>query len=135
MQQHPDDITMEWAVRKRKGKVFFDHNQNSRGKTLASAYSPRPSPEASVSVPLSWEELDKVYPTDFTILNVPERLAKAGDPWKGILTTKQDLGRLLRQVPEVADEAGRRPARRQASVADGRRRILCREGGRDARIR
>jgi bifunctional non-homologous end joining protein LigD len=91
---------MEWSVRKRKGKVFFDHNQNSRGKTLASAYSPRPSPEASVSVPLLWEELDEVYPTGFTILNVPDRLAKVGDPWKGVLEAKHDLGGLLAEKLE-----------------------------------
>lgn len=108
MRQHPQDITMEWSVRKRKGKVFFDHNQNSRGKTLASAYSPRPSPEASVSMPLTWEELDRVYPTDFTILNVPERLAKTGDPWKEILEAKQDLGRLLAEGPEPVASLKRR---------------------------
>jgi len=108
MRQHPQDITMEWSVRKRKGKVFFDHNQNSRGKTLASAYSPRPSPEASVSMPLSWEELDSVYPTDFTILNVPDRLARTGDPWKGILEAKQDLGRLLAEEPEAVSSSKRR---------------------------
>ncbi len=102
MQQHPNDITMEWSVSKRKGKVFFDHNQNSRGKTLASAYSPRPSPEASVSVPLLWEELSHVYPTDFTILNVPDRLASMGDPWQGILSAKHDLGSLLSKGPEAA---------------------------------
>jgi bifunctional non-homologous end joining protein LigD len=101
MQQHPDDITMEWSVSKRRGKVFFDHNQNSRGKTLASAYSPRPSPEASVSVPLFWEELPHVYPTDFTILNVPDRLAATGDPWQGILSAKHDLGSLLSKGPEA----------------------------------
>ena len=100
MRQHPQDITMEWSVSKRKGKVFFDHNQNSRGKTLASAYSPRPSPEASVSVPLLWEELDRVYPTDFTILNVPDRLAKVCDPWKGVLEAKRDLSGLLAEKLE-----------------------------------
>jgi bifunctional non-homologous end joining protein LigD len=114
MQEYSDDITMEWAVRKRKGKIFFDHNQNSRGKTLASAYSPRPSPEASVSMPLSWEELDKVYPTDFTILNVPERLAKKRDPWKGILDAKHDLGSLLKEAFDI-EAATEKPARRRAS--------------------
>ena len=108
MREHPQDITMEWSVGKRKGKVFFDHNQNSRGKTLASAYSPRPSPEASVSVPLSWEELDSVYPTDFTILNAPDRLAETGDPWKGILEAKHDLGRLLAEEPEAVSSSRKR---------------------------
>jgi len=72
---------MEWTVDKRTGKVFFDHNQNSRGKTLASVYSPRPSPEAAVSVPVQWGELREIYPTDFTILTTPDRIAQAGDLW------------------------------------------------------
>jgi bifunctional non-homologous end joining protein LigD len=102
VEQHPQDITMDWSVRKREGKVFFDHNQNSRGKTLASAYSPRPSPEASVSMPLLWEDLEHAYPTDFTILNAPDRLARSGDPWRGILTAKHDLRDLLSEGPQAA---------------------------------
>ena len=89
--QHPKDTTIDWAVEKRTGKIFLDYNQNVRGKTLVSLYSPRPSPEATVSVPLRWEELDKAYPTDFTILTVPDRLAEIGDLWAGILDAKIDL--------------------------------------------
>lgn len=95
LQQHPEQITMEWAVEKRTGKVFLDYNQNVRGKTLAAIYSPRPTPEAAVSMPLRWDELDKVYPTDFTIVNVPARLAETGDLWAGILAAKHDLKALL----------------------------------------
>jgi bifunctional non-homologous end joining protein LigD len=95
MQQHPKDITMEWITEKRTGKVFFDHNQNSRGKTLASLYSPRPSPQAAVSMPVRWEEIKDVYPADFTILNAYERVAKVGDLWEGILEAKHDLAALL----------------------------------------
>ena len=95
LQLHPTEITVDWAVEKRKGKVFLDHNQNVRGKTLASIYSPRPNPEASVSVPLRWNELDKVYPTDFTILTAPDRLAKIGDLWVNILEAKIDMANLL----------------------------------------
>lgn len=95
MQQHPDDITMEWATSKRTGKVFFDHNQNTRGKTLAAQYSLRPTRGATVSAPVSWQELERVYPTDFDIDTVPERLAKAGDLWSGILDAKQDLRALI----------------------------------------
>ena len=92
---HPRDITMEWSVEKRTGKVFYDHNQNVRGKTLASLYSPRPSPEAGVSMPVRWEELGSVYPTDFTILTSPDRLEDTGDLWAGILTEKHDFESLL----------------------------------------
>jgi bifunctional non-homologous end joining protein LigD len=95
LRQHPREITMEWTVTKRTGKVFFDHNQNARGKTLASVYSPRPLPEATVSMPLRWDELDDVYPTDFTILTVPDHLRQRGDLWAGILDAKHDLQGLL----------------------------------------
>jgi bifunctional non-homologous end joining protein LigD len=93
--QHPRDVTMDWTVEKRKGKVFFDHNQNVRGKTLASVYSPRPLPEAAVSMPLRWDELTDVYPADFTLLTAPDLLAARGDLWAGILDAKHDLQRLL----------------------------------------
>ncbi len=97
-QRHPVDITMDWAVEKRSGKVFIDYSQNVRGKTLACAYSPRPAPEAPVSTPLRWNELGAVYPTDFTILNLPARLARTGDLWAGVLTEKRDLRTLLDKV-------------------------------------
>lgn len=96
MRQHPGVITDEWAVAKRTGKVFFDANQNVRGKTLAAAYSPRPAPEATVSTPLTWDEVGRTYPTDFTMWNVPDRLARTGDPWTHILDARGDLRKLLR---------------------------------------
>ena len=86
---------MEWAVEKRAGKVFLDHNQNVRGKTLACAYSPRPTARATVSMPLSWGEVGSEYPTDFTIANAAERLTKTGDLWADILENKEDLKALL----------------------------------------
>ena len=93
--RRPKDVTLEWAVEKRAGKVFFDYNQNVRGKSLAAAYSPRRHPQATVSMPLSWDELDDVYPTDFTILTAPEVTARRGDPWTDILEAKTDLDALL----------------------------------------
>ena len=95
MQAHPKDVTMEWSVPKRAGKVFYDHNQNVRGKTLASLYSPRPSPEGAVSMPIRWDELKDTYPTDFTILTAMDRLEKTGDLWRDILDHKHDLAALL----------------------------------------
>jgi len=92
---YPDDITLEWTVSKRTGKVFLDQNQNTRGKTLASIYSPRPLPEATVSTPITWDELRRVYPTDFTIFTAPDRLAAVGDLWADILAAKHDLEGLL----------------------------------------
>jgi bifunctional non-homologous end joining protein LigD len=95
VQQHPDDLTMEWQTVKRTGMIFFDHNQNTRGKTLAAEYSLRPSLQAAVSAPVTWEELARVYPTDFDIDTEPERLAKVGDLWSDILASKQDLRALI----------------------------------------
>ncbi|MFN8584539.1 MAG: non-homologous end-joining DNA ligase [Dehalococcoidia bacterium] len=92
---HPSAVTMEWAVPKREGKVFLDVNQNARFKNLAAAYSPRAKPGAPVSMPLRWDELEAVYPTDFTILTAPDRLRRVGDLWANILEAKHDLSALL----------------------------------------
>jgi len=98
----PGKITMEWDTSKRKGKVFFDYNQNAKGKTVASIFSLRPTVSATVSMPLEWSKLDKVLPTDFTIMNVPEVLRASADPWKDILEKKQDLNQLLENATEIA---------------------------------
>jgi bifunctional non-homologous end joining protein LigD len=97
VQQYPNDLTREWSTVKRTGKVFFDYNQNTRGKTLAAEYSLRPSPEAAVSAPVTWDELGRVYPTDFDIDTEPERLARTGDLWANILASKQDLRALIEE--------------------------------------
>jgi bifunctional non-homologous end joining protein LigD len=91
MREHPKDITMEWAVEKRTGKIFIDHNMNVRGKTLNVAYSPRGVLGAPVSMPLSWEELEAAEPQDFRIDNVIPRLEKNGDRWHDVLESKQSL--------------------------------------------
>ncbi len=95
LQIHPNDLTMEWATEKRAGKIFFDHNQNARNKTLAAQYSLRPSPNAGASAPITWEELKTTYPTDLDIDTVPARLARIGDLWADILASKQDLRALI----------------------------------------
>jgi bifunctional non-homologous end joining protein LigD len=95
LRQHPKDITLEWSIPKRTGKIFMDYNMNVRGKTLNVAYSPRGAPGAPVSMPLTWEELARAHPLDFRITNVPERLAQAGDRWRDALTRKLDLEQAL----------------------------------------
>ena len=100
LRQRPRDLTMEWSVSKRAGKIFLDHNMNVMGKNMASIYSLRPLPGAPVSVPLRWDELPDVYPSDFNIDTVQQRLADVGDLWGDILEAKHDLRRLL----EVAGE-------------------------------
>ena len=95
--RRPRDVTTEWSVSKRAGKIFLDHNQNVRGKNMASIYSLRPLPGAPASTPVRWEELADVYPTDFTIDTVPDRVAEIGDLWSGIFDAKHDLQRLLEE--------------------------------------
>ncbi|HLS82781.1 MAG TPA: non-homologous end-joining DNA ligase [Steroidobacter sp.] len=94
MREHPSEITMEWAVVKRTGKIFMDYNMNVRGKTLNVAYSPRGVAGAPVSMPLTWEELEASEPGDFTMRNVMARLERTGDRWQDVLTSKQNLGKL-----------------------------------------
>ena len=90
---------MDWAVPKRTGKIFIDHNMNVRGKTLNSAYSPRGAPGAPVSMPLAWDELAKAHPLDFRITNAAARLAETGDRWREALTRKQSLEQALKPAP------------------------------------
>ena len=85
--RHPALITAEYRVAKRpRGRVLVDYNQNAWGRTLASIYSPRPRPEATVSTPVTWKEVERgVRIEDFTMKNVPARVAKVGDLWKPLL--------------------------------------------------
>ena len=95
LKERPKEVTVEWSVERRRGKIFFDYNQNSRGKSLAVPFSPRRHAGATVSMPVRWEELDSIYPTEFTLRTVPDLLEAGGDPWAGILEAKQDLGAIL----------------------------------------
>ena len=92
---HPDLITAEYKVAKRpRGRVLVDYNQNAWGRTLASVYSVRPHPQACVSTPVTWEEIEKgVKIGDFRIESVQARLRKLGDLWKP-LTSKRGHFRL-----------------------------------------
>lgn len=81
-------VTAEYAETKKSGKVFVDYLQNSHGRTMVSPYSLRVVPEATVSTPLEWGEVEKkIKPTEFNIFSVVERQ----DAWKGILKEKQKL--------------------------------------------
>jgi len=89
--RHPDIITAEYRkVKRPHGRVLVDYNQNAWGRTLASIYSIRPTPIASVSTPVTWEEIeDGVRIEDFRIDNVRQRVAKLGDLWKPVLGKKR----------------------------------------------
>lgn len=97
---HPELITAQYKVAKRpKNRVLVDYNQNAWGRTLASIYSVRPTPVASASTPLTWEEIEKgVRMEDFRIDNVPARLKKVGDLWKPLLGKRRvDLYKRLQR--------------------------------------
>jgi bifunctional non-homologous end joining protein LigD len=88
--RHPGLITGEYRRDKRpRGRVLVDYNQNRWGSTLASIYSPRPRPEATVSTPVTWKEVaGGIRVEDFTVRNVPARVAKLGDLWKPLLQAR-----------------------------------------------
>jgi bifunctional non-homologous end joining protein LigD len=90
-------LTTEWAVEKRVGKVFLDYNQNRLGATVASAYSLRPTVQATVSTPLTWEELERgLDPLTFTYETVPQRVQQRSDPWKDMGKVRQRLEQAIR---------------------------------------
>jgi bifunctional non-homologous end joining protein LigD len=83
----PELITAEYRIAKRpKGRVLVDYNQNAWGRTLASVYSVRPTPTATVSTPITWEEIGRgIEVEDFDMKNVPARLQEVGDLWEPLL--------------------------------------------------
>jgi bifunctional non-homologous end joining protein LigD len=88
--KHPQLLTSVYRVADRpKGRVLVDYNQNAWGRTLASIYSPRPRPGATVSTPVTWKEVERgISIEDFHIGNVPARVKKLGDLWKPLLAAR-----------------------------------------------
>jgi DNA primase len=82
--------TTTWRVAERRG-VFVDFGQNSRDKTIAAAYSVRPTRDARVSAPLLWEEVADFDPAAFTIPTMPQRISEVGDPMAGMWRAKVSL--------------------------------------------
>jgi bifunctional non-homologous end joining protein LigD len=97
--QRPDILTAEYTIAKRpKGRVLVDYNQNAWGRTLASVYSVRPTPRASVSTPVGWDEIAAgIEIADFRVDNVRQRFARTGDLWSPLLakTKRVALARYL----------------------------------------
>lgn len=87
----PHLATNERKIEKREGKVYIDHLQNLKGKTIAAVYSLRPFPGAPVSMPVSWEELSSVRPQSFSLFTAAEYLGKRGDLFEPVLRLKQRL--------------------------------------------
>jgi DNA ligase D len=78
--RHPSSVTMSWWKEERGEKIFIDFNQMARDRTIASAYSIRPKPRATVSAPLRWDEIGDVAPEDFDVTTMPGRFSEIGDP-------------------------------------------------------
>jgi bifunctional non-homologous end joining protein LigD len=93
----PEITTLERSLSKRqKDHIYVDYLQNSRGQTLASAYSVRPRSDATVSTPLEWKEVKHgLHPTDFTIKNVAKRFKRKGDLFKAVLGKGIDISKAL----------------------------------------
>ena len=92
----PGRVTTKWWKEERPhGTVFLDYNQNARDRTIASAYSIRPRPNAPVSMPLLWTELDDVVPGDFTVRTAGARFAEVGDRMAAIDDVAHDLTTFL----------------------------------------
>ena len=100
----PDLATSKWWKEERHG-VFLDYNQNAKDRTIASAYSVRPLPDARVSAPLNWDEVPECQLEAFTIETMRERFGKIGDPWKAMDDSPGSLEPLL-ELAEQHEEAG-----------------------------
>ncbi|MGV9192768.1 non-homologous end-joining DNA ligase [Microbacterium sp. MC2] len=109
----PGLATAHWWKEERGESVFVDFNQNAKDRTVASAYSVRPLPDARVSTPLGWDELRTRRPDEFTVRTVPDRFADIGGPHAGMDDAAGSLEKLL----ALADELG--PAERAPRGGDG----------------
>jgi DNA ligase D-like protein (predicted polymerase) len=100
----PELATSKWWKEERRG-VFLDYNQNAKDRTVASAWSVRPTPDARVSMPLAWDEVADCDPAAFTLVTAPRRLAERGDAAAGIDSAAGSLDKLL-QLSAAQETAG-----------------------------
>ena len=98
----PDAVTTSWWKEERGKRIFIDFNQNARDRTFASAYSVRRTAIATVSTPLTWEELASADPDDYTMATVPDLVARREDPWADMDSVDQSIAPLLEMA--AADE-------------------------------
>jgi bifunctional non-homologous end joining protein LigD len=98
-EQLPTTTTVERSLKKRQNRIYIDYLQNKRGQTLASVYSVRPVPLATVSTPLLWKEVRSgLHPSQFTIFNLPARVEKMGDLFAGVIKEKVNLVHALKNL-------------------------------------
>jgi DNA primase len=100
----PDRVTTSWWKEQRGAKLFIDYNQNARDRTFAAAYSVRPTPIATVSTPLTWNELaTAATPDDYTMATVPDLVARRGDPMADMDSLSQSIDGLLAMADADAE--------------------------------
>ncbi len=99
----PGEVTTKWWKEERGERVFIDYNQNARDRTIASPYSIRPKPGATVSAPLTWDEVQDCAPEDFTVATMPARFAEIGDRFAAIDDVDHSLEPLLELYESQGD--------------------------------
>ncbi len=98
-EQLPRFTSLERSLKKRGNNIYIDYLQNKQGQTLSSVYSARPKPGAPVSTPLEWKEVRPgLKPTDFTIVNTPQRIKKKGDLFAPVLKKGIDMMKVLQEL-------------------------------------
>lgn len=105
--EHKDVATLERSLKKRqKARIYLDHMQNARGKSVVAPYSVRPKPGATVSAPLKWSEVKgkQVTIADFTIKNMMERLKRRGDLFEPMLGNRQNLDQAIKKLEGLTDK-------------------------------
>lgn len=100
--REPDLVTLEHRKAKRGTRVYLDIGRNGYAQTAVPAYAVRPRPSASVSVPITWDELSRVRPDQHTVGSVPRRLGRTGDPWADVRSDPQSLGAARRKLARLA---------------------------------
>ena len=108
LHEHPRDITLDWSVEKRAGKVFLDTNMNVRGKSMTAAWSPRGLAGAPVSMPLTWRVLPDAEPPEFRLATVVPMLQRDGDAWAGWPDHAQSVEEVLTRDLDDPAHARRR---------------------------
>lgn len=95
LRAYPEKVTLERKVKDRTGRVYIDYPQNARGQTISSVYGVRATPGAPVSMPVSWDELDRVGPQSWSLKTAPDRLRSVGELFGQVLTIKQEIDPFL----------------------------------------
>lgn len=100
----PDQVTIKWWKEERGRKIFIDYNQMARDRTIASAYSVRANPRATVSAPLRWEEVADVTPNDFDVTTMPARFAEVGDLFAALSARAPESSYSIQPLLDLADK-------------------------------